>query len=103
MRTRKPIKLPDSFYALFDYLRSRGYAEGSVLEYENHARRIAKFMQDNGYEEYTPEAYAAVMKHIDNGCGYENLTEYQKRCIDYRRQVVRDVAKEMLILAFKKR
>lgn len=80
MRTRKPIKLPDSFYALFDYLRSRGYAEGSVLEYKNHARRIAQFMQDNGYEEYTPEAYAAVMKHIDNGCGYENLTEYQKRC-----------------------
>ena len=80
MRTRKPIKLPDSFYALFDYLRSRGYAEGSVLEYENHARRIVQFMQDNGYEEYTPEAYAAVMKHIDNGCGYENLTEYQKRC-----------------------
>ena len=79
MAKRKPIKLPDSFCALLDYLRSRGYVENSVFEYENHARWIAKFMQDNGYEAYTPEAYAAVMRRIDNGQRYEDLTNYQKR------------------------
>ena len=73
------MKLPDSFCGLLDYLRSRGYAESSVFEYEHHARWITKFMQDNGYESYTPEAYAAVMKYIDNGSRYEDLSDYQKR------------------------
>ena len=80
MAKRKPMKLPDSFYALFDYLRSRGYAENSVFEYESHARWITKFMQDNGYEAYSSEAYAAVMKRIENGSRYEDLSDYtQKR------------------------
>lgn len=49
MAKRKPMELPDSFYALFDYLRSRGYTKNSVFEYESHARWVAKFMQENGY------------------------------------------------------
>ncbi len=79
MAKRKPMKLPDSFYTLFDYLRSRGYTESSVFEYESHARWVAKFMQENGYGSYTQEVYAAIMKCIDNGSGYENLSEYQRR------------------------
>lgn len=79
MKKRAPIKLSDSFYALLNYLRNKGYAESSVLEYENHARWITRFMQDNGYDTYTPEAYAAVIKHIENGVRYEDLTERQKR------------------------
>ncbi len=79
MAKRKSMKLPNSFYALFDYLRSRGYTESSVFEYERHARWVAKFMQENGYDSYSQEAYAAVMQCIDNGSGYENLSEYQKR------------------------
>lgn len=79
MAKRKPIKLPDSFCALLDYLRSRGYAESSVFEYEHHARWITRFMLDNGYEAFTPESYAAVMKFIDNGSRYEDLSDYQKR------------------------
>lgn len=79
MAKRKPMKLPDSFYSLFEYLRSRGYTESSVFEYESHARWIAQFMQENGYDSYAQEAYAAVMKCIDNGSRYENLSEYQKR------------------------
>lgn len=79
MAKRKPIKMPDSFCALLDYLRSRGYAESSVLEYENHARWITSFMQDNGYESYTSETYVAVIKYIENDRRYEDLTDYQKR------------------------
>ena len=79
MAKRKPMKLPDSFYALFDYLRSRGYAENSVFEYESHARWITKFMQDNGYEAYSSEAYAAVMKRIENGVNLPDLIPADKK------------------------
>lgn len=79
MAKRKPMQLPDSFYALLDYLRTKGYAESSVFEYENHARWITKCMQDCGYQSYTQEAYAAVVKQIENGCQYEDLSNLQKR------------------------
>ena len=38
MAKRKPMELPDSFYALFDYLRSRGYTKNSVFRilYQSH-------------------------------------------------------------------
>lgn len=62
MAKRKPMKLPDSFYALFDYLRSRGYAENSVFEYESHARWITKFMQDNGYEFDDPTSMTHTLR-----------------------------------------
>ena len=79
MAKRKPMELPDSFYALFDHLRSRGYTKNSVFEYESHARWVAKFMQENGYDAYTQEAYMAVIRYIDNGGRYEDLSDYQKR------------------------
>ena len=79
MAKRKPMELPGSFYALFDYLRSRGYTKNSVFEYESHARWVAKFMQENGYDAYTQEAYMAVIRYIDNGGRYEDLSDYQKR------------------------
>ena len=79
MKKRTPIKLPDSFCALLEYLRNRGYAESSVLNYESHARWITQFMRENGYDAYTAEAYAAVLKHVDNGVEYEALSEFQKR------------------------
>lgn len=79
MAKRKPMELPGSFYALFDYLRSRGYTKNSVFEYESHARWVAKFMQENGYDAYTQEAYMAVIRCIDNGGRYEDLSDYQKR------------------------
>lgn len=78
MAKRKPMKLPDSFCALLDYLWSKGYAESSVFVCENHARWVAEFMRDNGYESYTLEAYTAVMRHIGSGKSYEDLSDYQK-------------------------
>lgn len=79
MKKRKSMELPDSFVALLSYLRSRGYAESSVLYYENHARRVTQFMQDNDYESYTREAYEAMLKHISGDSQYEDLSDSQKR------------------------
>lgn len=79
MKKRQPIELPQSFLALLEYLRGRGYAEASVLEYENHARRIVKFLRGNGYDSYTAEAYSAVLQNIQNNVPYESLSEPQKR------------------------
>lgn len=79
MSKQEHMKMPDSFYVLLDYLRSRGYAESSVLEYKNYARWITGFIQDNGYKTYTSEAYAAVMRYIDDGNRYEELSSFQKR------------------------
>lgn len=79
MAKRKPLQMPESFYALLDYLRNKGYAENSVLEYENHARWITRFIRENGYEMYTLEAYTSVIRHIDNSIPYEDLSDYQKR------------------------
>lgn len=75
----RPMTLPDSFNALFDYLRSRGYAEGSILEYRRNARWVTKFMQEHGYDSYTLEAYTAVIKFIEQSGSYEELSEYEKR------------------------
>ena len=36
-------------------------------------------MQENGYDAYTQEAYMAVIRYIDNGGRYEDLSDYQKR------------------------
>lgn len=36
-------------------------------------------MRENGYDAYTAEAYAAVIRHTDNGARYEDLSEFQKR------------------------
>ena len=79
MTKRKHIKMPIPFCELLDYLRSRGYAERSVREYEDHARWLTEYMQDNGYGSYTSEVYAAVIKHIGNDGRYEELSSFLKR------------------------
>ncbi len=79
MKKRKPVELPNSAYLLLEYLRERGYAESSILDFENQFRKISKYMHEQGYEAYTQEAYIAVLKHIMQNQTYENLSEYQKR------------------------
>ena len=80
MRKRKPVRMPESFSALLNYLQSKGYADASIRYFEGHFRNISIFLEDNGYASYTLEAYEAVLKHITKGCAYEDLTEYKKRC-----------------------
>lgn len=80
MRKRKPVRMPESFSALLNYLQSKGYADASLRYFEGHFRNISIFLEDNGYTSYTLEAYEAVLKHITKGCAYEDLTEYKKRC-----------------------
>ena len=50
-------------------------------------------MQDNGYEAYSSEAYVAVVKRIENGNRYEDLSDYQnaativlRSCMNFSRQ-----------------
>ena len=47
MAKRKPMELPGSFYALFDYLRSRGYTKNSVFRilYQSHMDVLGELPQ----------------------------------------------------------
>lgn len=84
MRKRKPVRMPESFSALLNYLQSKGYADASIRYFEGHFRNISIFLEDNGYASYTLEAYEAVLKHITKGCAYEDLTEYKKTVLSFR-------------------